>query len=298
MLVNLNAEVYELKLELLQISGLAIPEQQILKADLDQKLSLRIWMVLGEGAVFVTILIFGFLAVRKSIDKELKLADQQKNFLLSVTHELRSPLAAVKLQLQTLNSRELPEDKKKQLYQRALGDTDRLEKLVENLLLVNKVESGKLPVDSIVFNLNEFVENTLKKHYPEQLESNLIEVHATEDIEVRLDPMTLQSIFFNLLDNALKYGNGSKVTISILKNQGEVKFRVADGGPGIPDSEKQKVFERFYRIGNEEVRKTKGTGIGLYLIKLLIEQHSGTIEATDNNPSGAVFTVTLPTVNG
>ena len=298
MLVNLNAEVYGLKLELLQVSGLDIPEQQILKADLDQKLSLRIWMVLGEGAVFVTILIFGFLAVRKSIDKELKLADQQKNFLLSVTHELRSPLAAVKLQLQTLNSRELPEDKKKLLYQRALGDTDRLEKLVENLLLVNKVESGKLPVEATVFNLNEFVENTLKRHYPELLESKSIEVHTSENIEVEADFMTLQSIFFNLIDNALKYGNGSKITVSVAENQGKVKLNVADVGTGIPDSEKEKVFERFYRIGNEEVRKTKGTGIGLYLVKLLIEQHDGTVEVTDNNPSGAVFTVTLPTVDG
>ena len=297
MLVNLNAEVYELKLELLQLSGLAIPEQQILKADLDQKLSLRIWMVLGEGAVFVTILIFGFLAVRKSIDKELKLADQQKNFLLSVTHELRSPLAAVKLQLQTLNYRELAEDKRKQLYMRALGDTDRLEKLVENLLLVNKVESGKLPLDQDRIHLNDFLHTTLKRHYPDYVDSGVITFRSDEEIHLNADSMSLQSIFFNLIDNALKYGNGSQVTVELTQKNGKVKMQVSDLGEGIPDAEKEKVFERFYRIGNEEVRKTKGTGIGLYLVKLLVEQHNGTIEVSDNNPSGAVFSVTLPTTD-
>lgn len=297
MLVNLNAEVYELKLELLQLSGLAIPEQQILKADLDQKLSLRIWMVLGEGAVFVTILIFGFLAVRKSIDKELKLADQQKNFLLSVTHELRSPLAAVKLQLQTLNYRELAEDKRKQLYMRALGDTDRLEKLVENLLLVNKVESGKLPLDQDRIHLNDFLHTTLKRHYPDYVDSGVITFRSDEEIHLNADSMSLQSIFFNLIDNALKYGNGSQVTVELTQKNGKVKMRVSDLGEGIPDAEKEKVFERFYRVGNEEVRKTKGTGIGLYLVKLLVEQHNGTIEVSDNNPSGTVFSVTLPTTD-
>lgn len=296
MLVNLNAEIYELKLEILQISGMVGPELQILKGDLDEKLSLRIWMVLGEGAVFVTILLLGFWSVRKSIIKELKLAEQQKNFLLSVTHELKSPLAAVKLQLQTLNSRQLSDEQRKQLYLRALNDSDRLEKLVENLLLVNKVESGRLPLDKVVVDLNQKISILLKDHYVEHLQSGMIVLDGTGSANVECDPMALQSIIINLLDNAIKYGNGSNIDVAIVHETNKVDLRVADRGIGIPGKEKQKVFERFYRIGNEEVRKTKGTGIGLYLVKILVEQHGGTIRVEDNKPRGAVFVVTLPSV--
>ncbi|MFM1874273.1 MAG: hypothetical protein RL266_10 [Bacteroidota bacterium] len=294
MLVNLNSEIYQLKLELLQQSGLAAPEMMIQKADLDQKLTLRIWMVLGEGAVFVSILLMGFWAVRRSIVKELHLAEQQKNFLLSVTHELKSPLAAVKLQLQTLLTRELPEEKRKMLYARALSDSDRLEKLVENLLLVNKVESGKLPLAKEKLELSEFVRWLLNNYYPDETSSLRIQMVSSGVNHIVADRMALQSILINLIDNGIKYGAASPVIVSVNGNANEVILQVADTGSGIPDLEKDKVFERFYRRGNEEVRQTKGTGIGLYLVKMLVQGHCGSIDISDNKPSGAIFTVTLP----
>jgi len=146
MLVDLNSEIYNLKLRLLLILEMAAPEQQLQKAMLDRKLAHRIWMVLGEGAVFVFILLLGFWAVKKSIAKERSLAELQKNFLLSITHELKSPLAAIKLQLQTLQLRVLPEEKRQQIYHRSLKDTERLQKLVKNLLLVNRLEAGNVPL--------------------------------------------------------------------------------------------------------------------------------------------------------
>ena len=294
MLVDLNSEIYELRLQLLQASEVAAPEQLILKAELDQKLSLRIWMVLGEGAVFVCILLLGFWAVRKSIIKELQLAEQQRNFLLSVTHELKSPLAAVKLHLQTLNTRELPADKRELLYGRALKDTNRLEKLVENLLLVNKVESGKLPLDKQPIDFAKLVEIVLDEQFSNERSAGRINFISTSNINVNGDEMALQSVAANLIENALKYGGETKVDIGLKVDNGQVVLRVADGGNGIPNSEKQKVFERFYRIGNEDVRKTKGTGIGLYLVKLLVENHRGQIRVEDNQPKGSVFVVTLP----
>lgn len=297
MLVDLNAEIYQLKLQLLELNVASIPEKQILKAELDQKLSLKIWMVLGEGAVFITMLLIGFWAVRKSIVKELRLADQQKNFLLSVTHELRSPLAAVKLQLQTLATRDLPEEGRNKLYHRALNDTDRLEKLVENLLLVNKVESGKLPKEATVVNLTQFVEDLLVKYYAEAFQENKIKFKSGEELSVYFDELPLQSVIFNLIDNALKYGNGSDIEVQLTERDEKVELHVIDSGPGVPDTEKPKVFERFYRIGNEEVRKTKGTGIGLYLVKLLVERQDGSVKLKDNIPTGAVFIVTLPKAN-
>ncbi|MBP9151530.1 MAG: HAMP domain-containing histidine kinase [Flavobacteriales bacterium] len=295
MLVELNAEIYNLKLEMLSVSDLVGPEQLIQKAELDQKLTLRIWMVLGEGAVFVFLLLLGFWAIHRSIAKELNVAEQQKNFLLSITHELKSPLAAIKLQLQTLNTRELPEEKKLQLYKRALADTDRLENLVENLLLVNKVESGGLPLNKETVNFSELLTNQVRTTYSKELEDGRLKTTIQDGIRAEIDKMAIQSIVINLIDNAIKYGGGSEVTVELsVKDTDSVECSVSDRGEGIPNSEKKKVFERFYRRGSEDVRQTKGTGIGLYLVKLLVEKHDGTITIQDNKPTGARFVVQFP----
>ncbi|MBI1286874.1 MAG: two-component sensor histidine kinase [Flavobacteriales bacterium] len=297
MLVNLNAEIYQLKLELLSVTESIGPEFLIRKGELDEKLALRIWMVLGEGAVFVSILLLGFWSVRRSIAKELAVAEQQKNFLLSITHELKSPLAAIKLQLQTLQSRSLDEEKRSTIYKRALSDADRLEKLVESLLLVNKVESGGLPLEKKKFDLNNFVQGILRSAFVSEIDAGRIQLNTTENILVDADEMAMQIILTNLIGNAIKYGEGSAVEVSVLKDANAIKLEVSDEGSGIPDEDKQKVFERFYRRGNEDVRKTKGTGIGLYLVKLLVEKHGGRITVSDNHPKGTRFTVTLPQVS-
>ena len=297
MLVNLNAEIYGLKLDILALESMPGPELLINKGELDQKLALRIWMVLGEGAVFVSILLVGFWAVKRSIARELAVAEQQKNFLLSVTHELKSPLAAIKLQLQTLRSRNLDDERRSMIYSRALGDTDRLEKLVESLLLVNKVESGGLPLHKKRFNLVAQVNNVLRNSFSSEHDTDKIVFRSNAEVWISADEAAIETILSNLLGNALKYGEGSLVEVSLEETSTAVRLTVADNGPGIPEAEKKKVFERFYRRGNEEVRKTKGTGIGLYLVKLLVEQHGGTVAVSDNIPKGARFMVTLPVVS-
>lgn len=293
MLIDLNAEIYELKLSLISVTEPVAPEKLILKAELDRKLSHRIWMVLGEGAVFVFILQLGFYAVRKSIAKELTLAEQQKNFLLSITHELKSPLAAIKLQLQTLNARELPEEKKKQLYERSLKDADRLQKLVENLLLVNRLESGKVPLAKEQMDLGALIMDLIRTSYADELEKGKIELSLQPDIHLNVDSLAIQSVVSNLVDNALKYAPGSVIAID-LKYSDEVILSVSDKGPGIPEDHRQRIFERFFRLGSEDTRMTKGTGIGLYLTRSLVQLHGGSISVRANQPSGAVFTVTLP----
>ena len=113
-----------------------------------------------------------------------------------------------------------------------------------------------------------------------------------------MDKMALDSIVLNLVDNALKYGSGSVILLEVQANESDfLALSVKDEGNGIPDSEKEKVFDRFYRRGNEDVRQTKGTGIGLYLVKLLITEHQGEISIENNLPSGAKFVVKLPTVS-
>jgi len=297
MLVDLNNEAYHLHLEMLDVSGMPAPEAQIQKSVLDAKLSQRIWMVLGEGAVFVFILMLGFRVLQRTISRELELAAQQKNFLLSVTHELKSPLAAIKLQLQTLSGRDLPPEQCQRIYSRALLDTERLQDLVENLLLVNRVEAGKFPLHLQVIDISVEIEQLVNRHFHAQLETGTIQLNLQTPLFADCDREALQSILINLVENALKYASASRIDIGISVEMERAVFYVSDSGPGIPDAEKDRVFQRFFRLGNEDTRSTKGTGIGLYLAKQLVQMQKGTIQIIDNHPQGARFEVSFPLIS-
>jgi two-component system phosphate regulon sensor histidine kinase PhoR len=294
MLVDLNSEAYHLRLELLTTSEMPAPEAQIQKTALDAKLSQRVWMVLGEGAVFVFILVLGFRALQRSISRELELSAQQKNFLLSVTHELKSPLAAIKLQLQTLAGRSLSDEKRHQIYVRALADTERLQGLVENLLLVNRVEAGKFPLEMKRTDISELTQQLIKRHFASELEKGVLTIAFEAGLWIACDHQAMESIVINLIENAQKYAVSSNIDIRIGKQGHSIMLSVADQGPGIPDIEKERVFQRFFRLGNEDTRSTKGTGIGLYLVRQLVEMQHGTIHVKDNVPKGTSFEVRLP----
>jgi two-component system phosphate regulon sensor histidine kinase PhoR len=294
MLVDLNSEAYHLRLELLTTSEMPAPEAQIQKTALDAKLSQRVWMVLGEGAVFVFILVLGFRALQRSISRELELSAQQKNFLLSVTHELKSPLAAIKLQLQTLAGRSLSDEKRHQIYVRALADTERLQGLVENLLLVNRVEAGKFPLEMKRTDISELTQQLIKRHFASELEKGILTIAFEAGLWIACDHQAMESIVINLIENAQKYAVSSNIDIRIGKQGHSILLSVADQGPGIPDIEKERVFQRFFRLGNEDTRSTKGTGIGLYLVRQLVEMQHGTIHVKDNVPKGTSFEVRLP----
>jgi len=293
MLVDLNGEIYSLRLELLSATEMPHPEQQILRAELDQWFSKRIYMVLGEGAVFMVILVLGFRAVQRSIVRELQLAAQQRNFLLSVTHELKSPIAAIRLRLQTLEGRELPEEKRQQLYARALADTDRLQGLVENLLLVNRVEAGKFPLHREDTDLSQLVRGICTSHFQQEMESGTVSLSIGEGIRLDCDRDAIRSIVVNLIENALKYAAGTGVEVILGREGQAIVLSVADGGPGVPEADRERIFQRFFRLGNEDTRSTKGTGIGLYLVRQLVLMHGGTVTVSDNSPRGARFEVRI-----
>jgi len=289
MLVDLNGEIYSLRLQILSNAEMPAPEELILKAELDGRLTKRIWMVLGEGAVFMLILVLGFRAVQRSVVRELQLAAQQRNFLLSVTHELKSPLAAIRLQLQTLEGRQLPEEKRQQIYSRALSDTDRLQGLVENLLLVNRVEAGRFPVHLEETDLPLLVKDICAMNFPEQMENGVLKLSMPSDAVMRCDRDAMRSIIVNLVENALKYAVGSTVEVTLSADEDGISMAVSDHGPGVPEADQHRIFERFFRLGNEDTRATKGTGIGLYLVRQLVQMQGGTISVRQNEPQGARF---------
>ena len=268
---------------------------------LEHKKALRVYMTVGEGTVFLFILLFGINQVRKSIKKENELATQQNNFILSVSHELKTPIASTKLQLQTLLKHELDRDKQIQLLNNALKETDRLHKLVDNVLLVTQVENKNTSADLKSINLSELIEDTVSRYFEMYIENKWLKLNVAPNLFIQGDKELLPSLIINLIENAIKYSYENLEVILNLKvdiltgsiTNNHVFLEVIDSGCGINESEKQKIFEKFYRSGNEETRKTKGTGIGLFIVKQICNMHQASITISDNKPCGSHFKISF-----
>jgi two-component system phosphate regulon sensor histidine kinase PhoR len=292
LMVNLNNEIYHLKTELNLLKGETLNEVVLKGNELNEKLHKRWVMIAGEGIVFVGILLLGIFQIRKTFKREAELSRQQQNFLLSVTHELKSPIASTKLQLQTLQKHELNREKQKEIIANAINDTERLNNLVENILLAAKIENNIPLLHKENCNLSDYLtqgmnQTTQSFDYKQQV---LLSVEP--DIYMNIDRTSFPSIILNLVENAVKYSApDSTITVGLKKQNQKILLSVADQGIGISDKEKGKIFQKFYRVGSEETRKTKGTGLGLYIVDYLVKQHNGIIAVKNNIPTGSVFEI-------
>lgn len=261
-------------------------------ADLQKKKNARVYMIVGEGTVFLLILLFGVYQVRKSIKRESELTNQKSNFILSVSHELKTPIAATKLQIQTLIKHDLDRDKQKELLNNALTENNRLHKLVDNVLMANQIENNNLSIQKENLNLSELLENTVKRYFSEPLEKKHISLNIEPNIFYSGDKELLPSIFINLIENAIKYSFETISIEVILKSiNNKPLLEIKDQGCGISDKEKETVFQKFFRSGSENTRKTKGTGIGLFIVKSICDLHQITIKIINNQPKGSVFQI-------
>ncbi|MBK8620927.1 MAG: HAMP domain-containing histidine kinase [Saprospiraceae bacterium] len=250
-------------------------------------------MILGEGFVFGCMLIIGLYVLQRMFNKELDAAQRQKNFLLSITHELKSPIASVNLITETLQKRELDKEKRHVLLDNILTESKRLEKLINNLLLSAKLQTAyQYNFEST--ELNDFVGHQIKRF--RSLNPNLaIRFDRLGKIFYPIDREAFDSVLVNILENAVKYGGKNPVIdVTLTENEESVIFQCKDSGIGISKEDKVKIFEPFYRIGNEDTRKTKGTGLGLYIAGRIVKAHKGKIEISENLPSGSIFNVILP----
>lgn len=261
-------------------------------ADLQKKKNARVYMIVGEGTVFLLILLYGIYQVRKSIKRESELANQKSNFILSVSHELKTPIAATKLQLQTLLKHDLERDKQKELLNNALNENNRLHKLVDNVLMANQIENNNLSIQKENINLSELIETTVKRYFSEQIEKKNIILNIEPNIFFSGDKELLPSIFINLIENAIKYSFETVVIDVVLKSiNNNTVLEIKDQGCGISDKEKETVFQKFFRSGSENTRKTKGTGIGLFIVKSICDLHQIQIKILNNQPSGSIFQI-------
>ncbi|MGE5109145.1 MAG: sensor histidine kinase [Sphingobacteriales bacterium] len=246
---------------------------------------------LGEGLTFLLITMVGAIFVYRSVRKQINLSRQQQNFMMAVTHELKTPIAVTKLSLETLQLRKLDEEKQQRLITQALQETNRLNTLTNNILLAAQIDSGNLNSEKEEINLSVLADGCVqdfKQRYPQRF----IEASIDNDIYVTGDTLLLQIALNNLIENAVKYSGEDDIVNIDLTDEGErISLEVSDEGIGIHDDEKKQVFEKFYRVGNENTRKTKGTGLGLYITRKILEDHGAEINITDNTPRGTIFAI-------
>lgn len=255
----------------------------------------RVWMVWGEGFVFAMILFIGFIFTYKAYLKELYLARQQKNFLLSVTHELKTPVASLKLLIETLQSRELNDEQKKLFLNNALSDTDRLNVLIENILQSASMDSGKNIIHKSKTDISNLIGEQLGKLKNSIGKNHRFNSDIKPEIFAEADQQAIESIIINLIDNAVKYSpKDSDIGIQLISTPITFQLIVSDQGQGIKKEDRKKIFEKFIRIQNEETRSTKGTGLGLFIVSNLVSAHNGKIDVIENVPNGSVFRVEIP----
>jgi two-component system, OmpR family, sensor histidine kinase CiaH len=248
---------------------------------------------IGEGLTILVLFLLGAIYVYRSLMKQLRYADQQQNFMMAVTHELKTPIAISHLNIETLLKRELDSAQQLKLLEATLKETKRLDSLSTNILLTAQLDMGQYEANKQLVNVSELVRQNIKsfqERYPSRICNTLIE----DAMEIQGEPLLIQLLVNNLIDNANKYAPVTEpIYIHLQSYQNTIQLIVKDQGPGIAADDKNKVFEKFYRVGAESTRSTKGSGLGLYLCKKIAEFHNATIQLTANTPTGSIFTVTF-----
>lgn len=297
LLVKQTSQIITEKQKLTELSSTnaELIEQEVQK--LHDKKTKQVAMIVGEGTVFLLLLLFGIYKIKQAHDKEVKLNQQQQNFLMSITHELKTPLSAIKLQLQTLKKHQLPEAKKEELLQNALIENERLNTLIDNVLLVSRMDNSQNFVQKEKLVVNELIEEISNRYYKTQLNNATLILNLEANVFMLVDKLVFPSILTNLIDNAFKYSFDTKhVKVELKQSNQLIHLTISDCGQGISDADKSKIFERFYRAGDETTRQTKGTGLGLYIVDYLVKQHVGTITVLNNTPKGSLFQLTFPSL--
>ena len=211
------------------------------------------------------------------------------------THIVSTQLvvADLELNLETMQKRKLDEPQQQRLIQTTLQETNRLNALCNNMLLSSQIEAGGYRITNEETNISELISNCVQDftvRYP----LRKVEADVAPDIFISGDRLLLQMLANNLIENAIKYGaKEMPVSVSLSEEYNKIFFRVKDQGKGIAAEEKDKIFSKFYRVGNAATKAAKGTGLGLYLCKKIAAQHNANISVTDNTPAGAIFTVVL-----
>jgi len=262
-------------------------------------LNLREVALLIFGVVFFAVIITGLVLNTIFLVREVRRNEQQDAFLNAVTHELKTPIASIRLYLETLKTREVAPEKRHEFYDTMLADSNRLLNTVEQVLQAGASKDGRrlLNITEIdIFKLLRECVAIVQTRY--NLPENTLQFSRSENkITVSGDAMELQAAFTNLLDNAVKYSPQNAKVFIEARNAGEknIEIRIKDSGIGVAPKQAKRIFNRFYRIPNLSTQKAKGTGLGLYIVHAIIKKHRGKVSVESAGEGlGSTFIVKLP----
>ena len=269
------------------------------------------WIILNERRIallVVGLILFGLITTGVVLNtvflvREVRRNERQDSFLNAVTHELKTPIASIRLYLETLQRHEVLEPQRREFYQIMLADSDRLLATVEQVLKAGEL-GARRPQDRILLELAPLVADciaiTLLRHHLPAEAIQLAPVPGNVRLHVRAVPEDLRTAVLNLLENAVKYSpNGIEVRCSLaISGYSNVALTVTDTGVGIAPNQLKRIFKRFYRVPGRNAARIRGTGLGLFLVRAITRQHAGSITASSPGPNlGATITLTLPLAN-
>lgn len=267
---------------------LAINPKKIEELKFERYQQRNIWLY--QSILLLFLVGVGIYGVFSSIEKIYKLNKQQNNFLLSVTHEFKTPIAAIRLMLQTSKHPKVNDEKRIELVDNSIQSTHRLEELAENMLTAMQIESN-----AYQYNLSQVdYSNLVNKVINNQQIKGQISAEVEPDIVVEGDDFILRMVVNNLIENAFKYSNNQPIEVSLTKDQKWKRLSIKDQGIGLKKEDYKNIFKKFYRVQDEETRVSKGTGLGLFIVKQAVEKHSGKVFVSANADKGSTFTILLP----
>ena len=287
------AKLVDEKVEMAQQFG---GDQEFVNRLHEQEINRQI-MLGSEGVLFLCIIIFGAWLIYRALVQTEAMKTRQDNFLLSVTHELKTPIASLRIYLDTLESSKIAEERKRKVIPRMKQDAVRLERMVSNILEATRFDHQKYQLDTTESNLSRMVEQALSdldgiaEDYP-----RFVTAGIQPNIFAEVDPKAFRRAIDALLENCLKYHDGKQIQINVelIQNKNKVTLTVSDQGIGFDPKESEVLFDRFYRVGSEMTRSADGTGLGLYLCREIIRAHGGDVAAkSDGTGKGAQFTIEL-----
>ncbi|MCH8209451.1 MAG: HAMP domain-containing histidine kinase [Nitrospinae bacterium] len=255
------------------------------------------WVILLEGCFLMMIILAGVYLIFVFWNKQVRLNRLQSNFVASVSHELKSPLASIQLYLETLKYQKVSKEETRDFIEIMLTDTERLSGLIENILEAGKSDLKSMQSQFNPLELEQFLAELLKG-YERQFKEK--ECEARLDIQdspvLYADRRALRMVFSNLLSNALRYTpNGGTITIRVKKREKFCDIEFIDSGVGIEKKDIKKIFRKFYRVNHKDTQGTEGAGLGLYISREIMKNHKGKINVySEGKGKGSSFVVSLP----
>lgn len=278
-----NTQLYHYRLQMLEVNGV---QNAQFEKKIEKQKDRKVTQYLSEGATFLLLIFAGAILIFRLIRKQLVQSQQQQNFMMSITHELKTPIAVTKLNLETMQIRKLDSFQQKKLIQSTIQEANRLNSLCNNMLLVSQIDAGGYVLTKEKFDLATLA-NDCAEEFITRFPERKIEIESKDEIIITGDKLLLQLAINNLLDNAIKYsGKDDVVLIKVFQSNRKIILQVIDKGNGIATHEKGKIFDKYFRGAQMQ---TKGTGLGLYLTKEIVKQHHGDISMKSNFPHGSIF---------